>query len=148
MINKQAFRIKKNGEPYWNCFCRNPECIKNYDKAIADSDQVWDCHHRKEDLYSRKDLIERGEYYDVPPEELIFLTRAEHNKIESSCKRMGEANKGRTQARSKKVLCIETGEIFESTYDVERKTGIHHGPILWVCNGSRSKAGGYHWRYV
>lgn len=148
MINKQAFRLKKNGESYWNCFCRNPELIENYDRAIADEEHTWDCHHRKEEFYSYKELKERGEYYDVSPDDLIFLTREEHNKIDSCCKRNGEAHRGKTQARSKKVLCIETGEIFESTYDVERKTGINHGTILWVCNGSRSKAAGYHWRYV
>ena len=39
--------------------------IKNYDKAIADTTQVWDCHHRTEIWWncSAKDLIENECYY-------------------------------------------------------------------------------------
>ena len=167
MISKKYFRLKKNGEPYCNCFCRHPELIENYAKAIADTTQTWDVHHRREEFYSYKELIERGEYYDVPPEALIFLTREEHNKIDSRCKRLGEANKGKKLSeetkkkigeaskgkfinrkdQSKKVLCIETEKIFESTRDVERKTGIDHNSISKACNGKYKSAGGFHWRF-
>ena len=40
MISKQKSRLKKNGEPNCKCFCRNPELIENYDKAIADTTQT------------------------------------------------------------------------------------------------------------
>ena len=95
MIDKTRFRLKKNGEPYCGCYCRHPELIENYDKAMADETQTWEVHHRKEELYSFKELVERGEYYDVLPEELIFLTPSEHRKIDSFCKRMSEAIKGK-----------------------------------------------------
>lgn len=94
MISEYHFIIKKNGEPGCRCFCRNPELIENYDKAIADETQTWDCHHRKEEFYSQKELKERNEYFDVPPEDLIFLTVAEHKKLDSACKRLSEALKG------------------------------------------------------
>ena len=69
-------------------FCKNPEKIENYDKAISDTTQTWHCHHRLElytssgerrlkDLYCRE-LIALGMYYDRPPEELIFLTQSDH----------------------------------------------------------------------
>lgn len=151
MINKRGFRIKKNGEPYFDCFCRNPELIENYDKAIADTTQTWEVHHRKEELYSQKELIERDEYFDVPPEDLIFLTVAEHSKIDSHCKRMSEAIKGKLINRkdqSKKVLCVETGKVFESTWDAHRKTGINQGNISSACNGKLKTASGFHWRFV
>ena len=147
MINKRAFRIKKNGEPYWDCFCRNPELIENYAEAIADTTQIWEVHHRREEFYSYAELIERGEYFDVSPEELIFLTRAEHRKIDSKCKRQSEALKNH-KALSKKVLCIETGEVFESATDAQRKTRISHSNISMVCNGIRKTAGSFHWQFV
>ena len=149
MINEYKFRLKKNGEPYTRCFCRHPELIENYDKAISDTTQTWVCHHRREELYSQKELIERGEYFDVPPEELIFLTQAEHGRIDSFCKRTSEANKNRKDL-SKKVLCVETGEVFESIVDAERKTGARHGHISKVCLGRKKykTAGGFHWKYV
>lgn len=95
MIDKTRFRLKKNGEPCSRCYCRHPELIENYDKAMADETHIWEVHHRKEELYSSKELIERGEYYDVLPEELIFLTKEEHCKIDSFRKRMSEAYKGK-----------------------------------------------------
>lgn len=55
--------------------------IENYDKAIADKTQTWDLHHRRETIYSRKDLIEIGEYYNRPAIELIFLTPFEHKSL-------------------------------------------------------------------
>ena len=94
MVNEQMFRLKKNGEPFCNCYCRNPELIENYNLAISDKTQTWEVHHRREEFYSCKELIERSEYFDRPPEELIFLTRTEHNKMDSRCKRMAEAKKG------------------------------------------------------
>lgn len=171
MICKERFRLKKNGEPNSKCFCRHPELIENYDKAVADNTQTWDCHHRKEELYSQKELIERGEYYDVQPEDLIFLTRAEHSKIDSYCKRASEVKKGKKlppfseehkrkiseakkgklinrKDQSKKVLCVETGEIFESMNDAERKAGISNSHISAVCNGKRKSAGGFHWKFL
>lgn len=141
MICERMFRLKKNGEPYWDCYCRHPKLIENYDKAISDETQTWEVHHKKEELYSYKELIERGEYFDVPPEELIFLTHKDHCNIDSYCRRRGEA-------LSKKVLCIETGEVFPSTVEASRKTGIHFSNISNVCNGKRKSASGYHWRYV
>lgn len=158
MINKTRFRLKKNGEPNSECFCRYPELIENYDKAIADTTQVWHCHHRKEELYSQKELKERNEYFDVEPEELIFLTKEEHNKIDSHCKRLSEAQLGKKhseehnrkvgKAHSKKVLCVETEEFFESIMNAYRKTGINFSSISSVCNGIRKTAGGYHWKFV
>ena len=153
MISKENFRLKKNGEPYSRCFCRHPELIENYDLAISDTTQIWDVHHRKEELYSYEELIERNKYFDVPPEELIFLTRAEHCKIDSHCKRYSEAQKGRKKPEGagtppKKVLCVETGEVFESIGEASRKTGINDGNISKVCLGKRKTTGGYHWEYL
>lgn len=151
MINESAFKLKKNGEPCSRCVCRHPEKIENYDKAISDTLQTWEVHHRREDTFSLKELKERGEYYDVSPEELIFLTPTEHSKIDSMHKRRGEATKGKfinRKDQSKKVLCVETNETFESAHEVQRKTGISKGNISAVCLGSRKTAGGYHWRYI
>lgn len=141
MICESHFRIKKNGEPSYRCYCRNPELIENYYLAIADKTQTWQVHHRLESCFTQKFLKEMNLYYDVEPEALIFLTEAEHRKIDSANKRHGKA-------LSKKVLCIETEEIFTSVNDAYRKTGVSVGNISSVCNGSRKTAGGYHWKYI
>lgn len=156
MISESNFLLKKNGESYCNCYCRHPELIENYGLAISDETQIWHCHHRKEELYSRKELIEKGEYYNRPPEELIFLTREEHRKLhnkgkkpsEETKKKISETLRGKKPANCKKVLCVETGEIFESTREAQRMTGIAQGNISAACNGKLKTTGGYHWEYI
>ena len=140
MICEKAFRLKKNGEPYTGCYCRHPELIENYDLAIADETQAWDCHHRFEALFTKQELIKYNWYYDVEPNCLIFLTHVEHNAIHDRGKNRKDL--------SKKVLCVETGEVFESTKDAERKTGISQGNISQVCNGKRKTIGGFHWKFL
>ena len=80
--------------------------IENYAKAIADQNQTWDCHHRREIETPKKELIKIGEYYKRPAEELIFLTKSEHMALhkkgkkrkpftEETKRKMSEAKKGK-----------------------------------------------------
>lgn len=48
----------------------------------------------------------------------------------------------------RKILCVETGIIYESTAQATRELGIHNYAIRRVCYGERKTAGGYHWKYV
>ena len=84
-------------------YCKDDiSLIENYDQAIADMTQTWDCHHRRETIYSRSGLIEIGEYYNRPACELIFLTPFEHRRLhqlgkhhsEETRKKMSESKKG------------------------------------------------------
>lgn len=61
--------------------CEDISLIENYDKAINDPSQTWDCHHRRETVYTADELIEIGEYYNRPAVELIFMTKADHNSM-------------------------------------------------------------------
>lgn len=54
-----------------------------------------------------------------------------------------------TEARKKRVQCVETGEIFESASEAARKIpGTTQSKICMVCRGQRKTCGGYHWQYV
>ena len=82
--------------------------IKNYDKAIADTTQVWHCHHMTETWWNctAKDLIENECYYNRKACELIFLTHAEHRRLhqkgkkysEESRRKISESLKGKTKS--------------------------------------------------
>ena len=71
--------------------CEDLSKIENYDVAINDKSQTYDCHHRLETHYlngeerdiimTHDELITSGIYYNRPASELIFLTRKEHNKV-------------------------------------------------------------------
>lgn len=47
----------------------------------------------------------------------------------------------------KKVICVETGEIFDGVNDAARKTGLSAGHISQVCNKKRNTTGGLHWKF-
>ena len=77
--------------------------IENYDKAVADTTQTWICHHILGEILTREQLIAHDFYYNVPSCMLKFVTKAEHTKLhsigrhhsEESCKKIGEAHKGK-----------------------------------------------------
>ena len=81
-------------ERFAKSYCKDDiSLIENYDKAIADITQVWHCHHRRETIFSRKDLKEIGEYYNRPACELIFLTSLEHKRLHNLGKRISAEHK-------------------------------------------------------
>ena len=69
-------------------YCRDDiSKIENYDKAIADTVQMWVIHHRLEltldgeFALSREQLKMHDMYYNRPYYELIFLTTTEHRRL-------------------------------------------------------------------
>lgn len=87
--------------------CRNYEQVENYEKAVADEENSWELHHRREidENKSRQQLIDEGKYYDVDPSELIFLTEIEHKSLHNTKERnpmFGKAtwNKGTVGAQT------------------------------------------------
>lgn len=125
-------------------YCREDiSLIENYEKAINDNTQTWDCHHRKESQYSVDELVDIGEYYNRPACELIFLTPFDHRRLhklgkptwikgkhhsEESRKKIAEALKGKHHsAEAKKKMSLRHKE--RGTW----MTGTH-----WYNNGVES----------
>ena len=87
---------------------------------------------------------------------------------EETSKNMGKANRGRKQSAEqiekrvahwnekkyihcnsyKKVVCIETGKIFESVKIAAESVGVHHTHLSRVLHGKKKTAGGYHWKFA
>lgn len=137
MINERAFRVKENGEPNSICLCTKPQLIENYDKAIADTTQRWDCHHRLETHFSdgnprpknaqlsQEELIALGMYYDRPAEELVFLTVAEHTGLHHK----GDKREPPSEEIRKKISETKKGK--PRNYYSNGSKGMH-----WYNNGS------------
>ena len=98
-------------EYYAKKFCKDDiSKIENYDKAIADTTQTWDLHHRLEltldgeFALSRDQLKMHDMYYNRPYYELIFLTHADHRRLhginmsDDTRRKMSEARKGKKLA--------------------------------------------------
>lgn len=53
----------------------------------------------------------------------------------------------RTSKRGR-VLCVETGDVFESTQDIGRNTSISGAAVRMVLCGKNQTCAGYHWEYT
>lgn len=97
-------------EKYAKKYCIDDlSMIENYELAIADTTQTWQCHHRLEltldgeFALSREQLKMHDMYFNRPYYELIFLTKAEHRRLhhkgktvsEESRRKMSDAKKGK-----------------------------------------------------
>ena len=85
--------------------------IKNYDKAISDDTQTWDCHHMTETWWncSKQDLIDNECYYHRKACELVFLTHAEHTKLHNKGKKhSSETRRKMSDSHKGKVISKET----------------------------------------
>lgn len=122
--------------------CEDLSLIENYNLAISDKSNVWVIHHRFEldcPVYkaSMKDLKNFGLYWNRPANELIFLTRQEHQSLHVKGIKRTEEHK---QKLSKLIRCIETGEIKSGIewrkcgYDSARKVAAHL-PRRKTCKG-------------
>ena len=60
----------------------------------------------------------------------------------------GTRNLKSSISQGKKVKCIETNVIYNSTKDAERQTGINQSNIVKACKGKYKTSGKYHWEYV
>lgn len=62
-------------------------------------------------------------------------------------KLFSQQRKGNTNS-AKKVVCINTGEIFNSAKEAAQYFGLVHGSITRVCRGERPSIKGYKFEYV
>lgn len=56
--------------------------------------------------------------------------------------------RNRTGTYRKRVMCVETGKIYESVTKAAEDTDWSISYISSVCNGDRDTTGGYHWVYI
>lgn len=72
---------------------------------------------------------------------LCWMTATENNNY-------GTHNERMAKTKSKPILCVELGMVFDSLLSAEKELGIAHQNISHVLCGRRPIAGGYHWRYA
>lgn len=80
--------------------CEDLSLIENYQEALSDQNETWECHHRQEvvidgtgiHITSQKELIEKGLYYNRPASELIFMRNSDHMRMHSVLNNKGESN--------------------------------------------------------
>lgn len=86
---------------------------------------------------------------------LEWMSKQDNIIYGTARQRTGEKLKGRKLSeqhkqkikRSKKVICIETGQIFDTCKEAGEWCGVKRGCITNCCRGRSKTAGGYHWMY-
>ena len=76
--------------------------------------------------------------WTTPKENSNHGTRTER----SSKNRMGSKN-----GSSKKVVCVETGRVYETMKQAAEKLGLNRHNISQCCRGCQKTCGGFHWEY-
>lgn len=89
------------------------------------------------------------------PDNLSQVNHKDENKLNNDasnlewCTPSYNVNYGtRNDKASKPVQCIETGIIYKSAVEAEKKTGSCSRHIAHVCKGKRKTTNGYHWKYA
>jgi len=113
----------------------------------------------------RKD---RKRYNEWRISDLVIMPRSEHNGLHFKGKPNGRkgtkltaehiqkiifANSGSKCYRARKVLCVNTGEIFDTINEASKKYNVTHSNITSCCQGTRKSAGKLNgrklvWRYI
>lgn len=97
----------------------------------------------------RKKLSERMKNTD-----LTYLHKAVskalkgRKKSEEHRKKIGQSQFGELNHAAKKIICVETGKVFNCIRDVERELGIKNPNISKACKEIHRTCKGFHWRYV
>ena len=126
-------------------FCKDDiSLIENYDKAIIDSNQTWECHHRREITIPKKQLLEIGEYYNRPASELIFLTKSEHRSLHHKDKQVSDetklkmsiAHKNMSEETRKKMSIAKQGTKLSEEH--KQKIGEYSKMSHWYNNGIKN----------
>lgn len=110
MINERAIRE----------FCPvNFTQIENYYEALADKTQTWILHHIKGETMSMEELIEKGLYFNQPPQDFKFVTKSEHNSIhhggkkrdKGTCDKISKGLTGQKRPNAKDPYWLRTEEV-------------------------------------
>lgn len=113
--------------------------------------------HSKESIQK---MINAKKGHFVSEETKKKLSESHKGQIpsEETRKKMSESQKGKhfscrseeaklkmSKSHNKKVICIETGKVYNSVKEAELVNNSFH--ISRCCSGKRKTSGGYHWQY-
>lgn len=123
----------------WNKSTGYDETHKTRDHYREDKkDKTNGFYKHKQSEHAKRVLSERskGNQY------------AKGNKGRTGRKNSDFWKKRITETKSKKVMCLETGIVYNSVKQAAKELGLQNSKISNVCNGKRKTTGGLTFRFV
>ena len=101
---------------------------------------------------STNSLFGYNEFFGSKPSKKVSMKRSKALIGKSPSKetrnKISRSLLGSNSPRAKKVMCVETGEIFDCVRDIKRTLGLPNGSISKCCRGLQETCGGFHWKYI
>lgn len=101
-----------------------------------------------------KEVVEEviEEFVKTPPEPINEVTEVSDEEVvvkEDKLKELEELIKEEENKpdEEKKVICLDTLDVYENVRDAESKTSAKASAITRNCNGNSKRAGGLRWMY-
>ena len=78
---------------------------------------------------------------------LEWVTPKENANHGTRPTRISESCKGSKNSSARKVICVETGKIYDTINFAAEDTGLNKHNISQCCRGCQKTCGGFHWEY-
>lgn len=91
----------------------------------------------------KKCLIELAEDHNISYKRLAHWYERHGEEYTINCLKTGKV-----PSTKKKVICVETGKIFESIHEAARQLNLNAQHISHCCNGQSYTHHGYHFEFV
>ena len=103
---------------------------------------------RHKSIWTDEDLYILNNYYKLEGTKGCIARGLDKSPtvIQTKAAKLGLRCKG-LNGKHKKILCVETGIIYESPADAIRKLNLSNSPS-YAARGKQETCGGYHWKYV
>ena len=76
-----------------------------------------------------------------------LVSAATRRKISETKRSSASTARGARNAKARAILCVETGERFDTVADAARSVARPPANLSRCCAGKRRTCGGYHWKY-
>lgn len=125
-------------EKHWIAFYDSANSEKGYNLSLGGS--IGD--------FNDATLLKMSESHKGEKNHFFGKHHSEESRKKMSLLKKGLYD-GNKHPNARRVVCVDTGEVFDTIKEAEQKYNIAHGKITAVCKNKygRKTAGGYRWKY-
>ncbi len=105
-------------------------------------------HHLSEDTKKRLSEMRRGPKNANYGKPISDWQKKRISEARTGATMSNDARAKVAKARSKPVICVETGEVYPSAKIASESMGLYRTAVCKACSGEAKTVGGFHWRYV